>query len=147
MNKIETVEVFMDAIQQGDLDDAKSMLADDFQFGWLTPTPINKDGWLEMSTSLKVAFPDLDYRFRFFGATGDVVRCTSQLSGTHSGALDLTNMNMGVIPATNKAFSAKLEELKVTVRDNKITSWIVEPTESAGLMAILKQLEVLLPIA
>jgi len=147
MNKIETVEIFMDAIQQGDLEDAKSMLADDFQFSGLTPTPINKEGWLEISAKLKSAFPDLDYRFRVFDATGDVVRCTSQLSGTHSGVLDLMNMNMGVIPATNKAFSTKVEKVKVTVRHNKITSWIVESTEGAGLMAILKQLEVVLPTA
>jgi len=33
-------------------------------------------------------------------------------------------------------------EEKVTVKDNKITAWVVEPTEGAGLMAILKPLEV-----
>jgi hypothetical protein len=56
-------------------------------------------------------------------------------------------MNMGVIPATNKAFSAKLEKVKVTVRDDRITSWIVEPVDGAGLMAILEQLEVEVPTA
>jgi hypothetical protein len=49
-------------------------------------------------------------------------------------------MDMGVIPATHKAFSAKLEKTKVTVKEDKITSWAVEPTEGAGLMAILAQL-------
>ena len=60
---------------------------------------------------------------------------------------DLTDMKMGVIPATKKAFSAKLEKTKVTVKDNKITSWAVEPTEGAGLHAILGQLGVKLPTA
>ncbi len=95
-----------------------------------------------MSASLKAAFPDLDYHFKVIGAEGDVVRSTSQLSGTHSGSFDLTNMNMGVIPATDKTFSAKPEKTKVTVIENKITSWEVEPTEGAGLMAILAQLGV-----
>ena len=63
-----------------------------------------------------------------------------QLSGTHSGSFDLTNMNMGVIPATNKAFSVKREKTKLTVKGNKITAWVVEPTEGAGLKAILVQL-------
>jgi hypothetical protein len=54
---------------------------------------------------------------------------------------------MGVIPATNKPFSAKLENTKITVKDHKVTSWAVEPTEGAGLKAILGQLGVKLPTA
>ncbi|HEY5729685.1 MAG TPA: ester cyclase [Anaerolineales bacterium] len=145
MNKRETVQALMDSIQKGDFENVKSMLADDFQFSGPVPEPINKEAWLDMSISLKTAFPDLDYHFKVIGAEGNVVRSTSQLSGTHNGAFNLTNMNMGVIPATNKAFSAKLEKTKVTVEDDKITSWMVEQTAGAGLMAILKQLEVEVP--
>jgi predicted ester cyclase len=132
----------MDSIQQGDFENAGTMLADDFQFSGAVSEPINKEAWLDMSANLKTAFPDLDYHFKVIGADGDVVRSTSQLSGTHSGSFDLTNMNMGVIPATNKTFSAKLEKTKVTVKDNKITLWAVEPTDGAGLKAILGQLGV-----
>jgi predicted ester cyclase len=145
MNRRETVQALMDSIQKGDFENAKSMLADDFQFSGPVPEPINAEAWLEMSASLKAAFPDLDYRFKVIGAEGDIVRSTAQLSGTHSSSLDLTGMNMGVIPATNKSFSAKLAKTKVAVKDDKITSWAVEPTEGAGLMAILKQLDVELP--
>ncbi|NOH02667.1 MAG: SnoaL-like domain-containing protein [Chloroflexi bacterium] len=145
MNKRETVQALMDAVQKGDLEHAKSMLADDFQFSGPIPEPINKDAWLEMSASLKTAFPDLDYHFKVIGAEGDVVRSTSQLSGTHNGAFDLTNMNMGVIPATNKTFSTKSEKTKITVKDDKITLWAVEPNDGAGLMEILKQLDIKLP--
>jgi predicted ester cyclase len=140
MNKRETVQTLMDAVQKGDFEGAKSMLADDFQFSGPIPEPINKEAWLGMSASLRAAFPDLDYHFKVIGADGDVVRSTTQLSGTHNGSFDLTNMDMGVIPATHKAFSAKLEKTKVTVKEDKITSWAVEPTEGAGLMAILAQL-------
>jgi len=142
MNKRETVQALMDAVQKGDLEFAKSMLADDFQFSGPIPEPINKDPWLAMSASLKTAFPDLDYHFKVIGAEGDVVRSTSQLSGTHTGAFDLTNMNMGVIPATNKTFSTKSEKTKITVKDDKITLWAVDPNDGAGLMEILKQLDV-----
>ena len=142
MNKRETVQALMDAVQKGDFESAKSMLSDDFQFSGPVPEPIDKEAWLGMSASLKTAFPDLDYHFKVIGAQGDVVRSTTQLSGTHSGSFDLTNMNMGVIPATDKAFSAKREKTKVTVKEDKITLWAVEPTEGAGLMAILGQLGV-----
>jgi len=145
MNKREIVQALMDAVQKGDFENVKPMLANDFRFSGPTPKPINKAAWLEMSISLKTAFPDLDYHFKVIGVKGDDVRSTSQLSGTHSGAFDLTNMNMGVIPATNKTFSVERERVKVKVKDDKITVWTVEPTDGAGLMEILKQLEVEAP--
>jgi len=145
VNKRETVQALLDSIQKGDFENAKSMIADDFQFSGPIPEPINKEAWLGMSSSLKTAFPDLNYHFKVIGAEGDVVRAISQLSGTHTGPFDLTNMNMGVIPATDKTFSAKHEKTKITVKDNKITSWIAEPTEGAGLKAILGQLGVPVP--
>ena len=134
----------MDSIQQGDFENAGTMLADDFRgfaaFSGAVSEPINKEAWLDMSATLKTAFPDLDYHFKVIGAEGDVVKTTRQLSGTHSGAFDLTNVNMGVIAATNNAFSVKREKTKVTVKGTKVTAWTVEPTEGAGLEAILSQL-------
>jgi len=147
MNKRETVQALMDAVQKGDFENVKSMLADDFQFSGPIPEPINKGAWLEMSANLKTAFPDLDYHFRVIGADGDVVRSTTQLSGTHSGSFDLTSMNLGMIPATNKTFSTKSEKTKVTVKDGKITLWAVEPNDGAGLMEILKQIDAKFPAA
>ena len=142
MNKRETVQALMDSVQQGDFENAKSMLADDFQFSGPLPEPIDKDAWVGMNTRMKNAFPDLDYHFKVIGAEGDVVRATMQLSGTHNGSFDLTTMDMGVIPATNKAFSTKPEKTKVTVKGNKITAWYVEPTQGTDLKSILDQLGV-----
>jgi len=147
MNKRETVQGLMNAIQNGEFETAKSMLTNDFQFSGPVPEPLNAEAWLGMSVSLKTAFPDLNYHFKVIGADGDVVKSTTQLSGTHNGSFDLTGMHMGVIPATNKAFSAHLEKTKVTVKDDKISAWVVEPNDDAGLMAILKQLDVKLPVA
>jgi SnoaL-like polyketide cyclase len=142
MNQREIVQTLLDSVQKGDFVKTKSLLADDFQFSGPIPEPINREAWLGLTSNLKTAFPDLDYHFHVIGADDDVVRTTSQLSGTHTGSFDLTNMKMGVIPATKKAFSAKLEKTKITVKENKVTSWAVEPTEGAGLKAILGQLGV-----
>lgn len=146
MNKRETVQSLMDSVQKGDLENARSMLADDFQFSGPLPEPINREAWLSMSASLKTAFPDLDYHFKVIGTEGNVVRTTSQWSGTHTGSLDLTGINMGVIPATKKSFVANRDRNKLTIKENKITSWIVEPTQGAGLMEILKQLDAKMPV-
>jgi len=142
MNKRETVQALMDSVQKGDFENAKTMLADDFQFSGPLPEPIDQEAWVGMNTRLQTAFPDLDYHFKVIGAEGDVVRATMQLSGTHSGSFDLTTMDMGVIPATNKNFSVKAEKAKVTVKENKITAWFVEPTQGADLKSILDQLGV-----
>ena len=142
MNKRESVQALMDSVQEGDFENAKTMLADDFQFSGPLPEPIDQEAWVGMNTRLQTAFPDLDYHFKVIGAEGDVVRATMQLSGTHSGAFDLRTMDMGVIPATNKNFSVKPEKAKLTVKENKITAWFVEPTQGADLKSILDQLGV-----
>lgn len=142
MNKREIVQAFMDSVQQGEFELAKSMLTDDFHFSGLVPETLNKETWLEMSANLKAAFPDLDYHFKVIGANGDVVRSTTQLSGTHTGSLDLTNVNMGLVPVTNKNVSAKMAKTKVTVKEGKIALWKVEPTDGADLTEILSQLGV-----
>lgn len=74
MNKRETVQALMDSIQKGDFENARTMLADDFQFSGPVPEPINKETWLGMSVSLKTAFPDLDYHFKVIGTEGNVVK-------------------------------------------------------------------------
>ena len=145
MNRRETVQALMDSVQKGDFETAKTMLADDFQFSGPVPEPIDGEAWLSMSASLKTAFPDLDYHFKVIGTEGNVIRTTSQWTGTHSGSIDLTDRNMGVIPATNKSFVANRDRTKITVNENKITSWVVKPAQGAGLIEILKQLDVKTP--
>jgi predicted ester cyclase len=131
MNKRETVQALMDAVQQGDFATVKTMLSDDFQFSGPVPEPIDAEAWLGMSASLKTAFPDLDYHFKVIGAQGDVVRSTSQLSGTHNGSFDLTGMNLGVIPATKKAVSTKSEKTKVADRC-QVAEGVVSPLFQIG---------------
>ena len=95
MNKREAVQALMDAVQTGDFKDARSMLSDDFRFSGPIPNPINAEAWLGMSASMKTAFPDLDYHFKVIGTNGDVVKTTTQLSGTHNGPFDLTGTGYG----------------------------------------------------
>ena len=140
-----TVQSLMDAIQMGDFEKAKSHLSSDFKFSGPVPEPISGEEWLGMSANLKAAFPDLNYQFKVEGVNGDTINISAELQGTHKGDLDLTSMNMGVIPATNKSFEAAHEHGVATLRDGKITAWAMEHTEGAGLMAILGQLGVKIP--
>lgn len=140
-----TVQTLLEAVQKADLETAKSLLSDEFQFSGLIPEPINRDAWLRMIRNLKRAFPDLDYRFHVEGADGNIVRITAKLKGTHSHDLDVSAMNMGVIPATKKSFVNPHERSKVMVRNGKVTTWVVESLAGGGLMGILGQLGVKSP--
>ena len=140
-----TVQTLMDAVQKGDFVKAQSTLANDFQFSGPVPQPISGPTWMGMSASLKAAFPDLNYQFKVESVNGNTVKFSAELKGTHSGDLDLTAMNMGVIPATKKSFAAAHEHGQSTVQDGKVKTWAMEPTENAGLMAILGQLGVKVP--
>jgi ketosteroid isomerase-like protein len=140
-----TVQTVMDSVQKGDFAKAQSLLAEDFQFSGPVPDPISGQEWMDMSKNLKAAFPDLDYHFDIADVQGNTVRIEAHLSGTHRGDLDLTAMHMGVIPATNKHFSAAHEHGEATVQDGKVKTWAMTPTEDAGLIAILGQLGVKVP--
>ena len=142
MTSQETVQALMDSVQRGDFDKAKTLLSDDFRYKGFIHKPLSGKTWLKMSASLKMAFAGLNYHFKVDSAEGDVVNSTSQMSGNNRGAFDLTDLHMGVISATNKTFSTARENHTITVKDDKVSSWVVEPTEGAGLMAILKQLDV-----
>jgi hypothetical protein len=140
-----TTQALMDAIQMGNFEKAKSYLSNNFKFSGPVPKPISGPEWIGLSANLKAAFPDLNYQFKLESVVGDTANITAQLKGTHKGDLDLTAMHMGVIPSTGKSFKAALEHGKVTVRDGKVTSLANEPTEGAGLMAVLGQLGVTIP--
>ena len=145
MDAKETVKTLIEAVQSGDYKRARSLLSDDFMFSGPVPEPINGEQWLGMSASMKAAFPDLDYHFQVEGVEGEVVKTSSQLSGTHSGNFDLTAMGMGVIPATGKSFSMVKDSAEGEVREGKVVAYRVQPTEGAGLIAILTQLGISVP--
>ena len=140
-----TVQSLMDAVQMGNFEKAKSFLSSDFKFSGPVPEPISGDAWMGMSANLKDAFPNLDYHFKVESVDGETAHISAELSGTHSRELDLTSMHMGVIPATGKSFKAAHEHGQAMLRDRKIISWTMEPTDGAGLMAILGQLGVKVP--
>lgn len=140
MEPKETVQALFDAVQNGDFDKAKSLLTDDFQFSGPVPEPLSGPQWLGMSATLKTAFPDLNYQFKVEDANGNTVDFSAQLKGTHTGNLDLSAFGMSVVPPTNKSFAAAHETGTATVDGDKVKTWAVNPSEGAGLMAILGQL-------
>jgi len=136
-------KALMYAIQTSDYEKTKSYLTADFKFSGSVPEPLKADAWLTMHKNLKKAFPNLEYHFRVESVqSGGVVKISSELKGTHKGDLDLTNMKLGVIPATNKSFAAGREHGKLIIQNDKVVSWVVEPNKDTGMLVILNQLGV-----
>jgi hypothetical protein len=140
MNPKATIQALMDSIQKGDFAKAKTLLSKDFQFSGSVPEPVSGDTWLEMSRSMKEAFPNLDYHFHFENMYANTAQISTQLRGTQTGTLNLTDRNMGKRRGSKRSFVSAREDGKVTVEGDQVTSWIVQPAAGAGMKAILGQL-------
>jgi predicted ester cyclase len=146
MSVRELAEAFGMAMNSGDWEKVASFLSEDFKFMGPVPEPIGGMEWIGLSESLKRAFPDIRYNLRIDSIEGDVIRTTTQLSGTHTGDLDLTAMGFGVIPATGISFSNPEEEGDAVVRGDKVVSLHVKSVEGSGLMGILQKIGVEIPV-
>ena len=136
----EVAQAFADAFNAGDWDAVASYLSDDFQFSGPVPEPIGAAEWLGISRVFQVAFPDINYNLRIVGVEGNVVKTTSQVSGTHTGQLDLSALGMGVVPPTGKSFSNPEELGQAIVEGGKVTSIHFPSGEGSGVGGILAQL-------
>jgi len=148
MNPREIVQALLTSVQRGDFQKVKFLLCKDYKFSEPVGEPITGEAWMGISKNLKKAFPNLDYHFhvdRVDGLDGCTVKISAELKGTHSGVLDLTPLGLGVTPATNKSFASPQEHSEVTIKDDKVSSWVVKPTKGGGVMNALGQLGVKVP--
>jgi hypothetical protein len=120
-------------------------MSEDFQYSGSAPEPAGGDAWLSMSRSMKEAFPDLDYHFHLVNMYANTARISTQLRGTQTGTLDLTGRNMGKRRGSKRSFVSAREDGRVTVEDDRVTSWVVQPAAGAGMNAILAQLGIKVP--
>ena len=96
--------------------------------------------------AMSAAFPDWSFNASEFVEEGDTVRVTVQITGTHTGDLDLSPMGLPKVPATGKKIKNPVEHPVVTIKGGKITGVHVgDVTPDGGVPGILKQLGVELP--
>ena len=148
MNPREIVQALVDSVQRGDFEKAQSFLSNDYQFSGPVQKPLNGATWMAINRNLKKAFPNLDYHFHLDGVDGldgSVIRISSELKGTHRGALDLSPLGLGTTPATDKSIATPREHGRVTIKGDKVVSWVVDRIEGGGLMGILGQLGLTVP--
>ena len=84
MSSIDVTKAFMDAVENGDIDAAAALLADDFVFSGPVPEPIGKEMFVGMTRINAVAFPDWKYNYdeSTFAVNGDVVTASVAITAS-----------------------------------------------------------------
>ena len=127
--------------QATDGEGLSALCTDDFLFSGPVPLPLGLSETIEWISVLKHAAPDIDYHQAHVQfENGNIVHLITQVTGTHTGNLDLTDFGMGIIPPTGKSFSTPLENAQVTIRDEKVTRYHVDPRPDAGILGMLAAL-------
>ncbi len=143
MDPRELAEKFISSFESGDMETCLACLADDFHISGPMPEPQSREDWMSTVKSLAKAFPDINYNLKITGVEGNQVKTSTELTGTHTGYLDLSPLGgMGLIAPTGKSFSNPEEQGVLTVEGDKISKYEITPSEGGGLMGLLAQIGV-----
>lgn len=150
-SKLDVVRTFIDAAWTNPpasvIEANETYLSDDFQ-------SLDKDGNVVLTKETQIgmvhlltaAFKDFKGFYSDVHEEGDSVIVSSHFEGTHTGDLDLTAMDMGVIPASGKKIVWPETTIEVKIEGDKIVS--TKPYgDSGGIEAFLEPLGVTLPSA
>jgi predicted ester cyclase len=146
MSEVEIAKMIFEKIEASDFEGAKDFLGSGFEFSGPVPEPVDAEGWLAMQEKLLTAFPDWRFNLEDLQAEADKVHCTVAITGTHKGALDMSDLGLPTIPATGKSVSLPREKVEVTFAGDKITSVRSPGSADAGVKGILSQLGVEMPV-
>jgi predicted ester cyclase len=145
MNELEISKKLLSLLESKDRASALKLLSDDFKFSGPVPEPISGPMWIGMVENLTKAFPDWSYNVSDLKADKDIVHMTVQISGTHKGELDLSDMGLPKIPATGKKIRLPRDEAELKIEGGKVRYFKTRPNPESGVSGILKQLGVAVP--
>jgi predicted ester cyclase len=144
MTPKEVAEAMEAAYSAGDWTTVSQYLAEDFQYV-MPGTTLPKEQVIFFAQLMRNAFPDINYNLHDFSVEGNLVRSKQQMSGTHTGPLDLSFMGMPVITPTGKSVTLPEENLTYTIENGKIVQIEAVSSGESGLPAVLRQLGIELP--
>ncbi len=136
----DTANNFFRALETNQLEWAKSFLSEDFEATGWTLDPLDKYEFIDVFQALFEAFPDFSLDPHAIELLYNGAWITIQMSGTHEGLLDLT-AGLPIEP-THKHFKLAKERPILTISNEQITAFHVEPQSDAGLRGIFEQLGV-----
>jgi len=145
------VTAFMQALETKDFDGAASYLSEDFYFGGSMPRPLNKDQFIKFSQELAQGIPNISYHFHDLheveeSEEGNREVATIQITGYQTDALNLYQLSLPPIPQLDKTISLPEEHWEYVVQENVIVAIDVEHVPNGGVVGLLHQLGVDVPV-
>lgn len=114
------IKAYYTALDSADLKNVDQYLAENYRLLDFTPQPMDKKAMLAMQQFFRNAIPNLQHSLSNFITVKQTVKVTIQLSGIHSGDLDLRKIGGGVVPASKKFIIFNNELLELTFANGKI---------------------------
>ena len=145
MSTTDVVKEGLAATEAGDYAKLESLVADDFSMAGPVPMPVGKREFLGLMMALRQAMPDWKFNAGEYKENGDQVTVPFQITGTHTGELQLPLPGLPPIPPTGTKVSLPSEPSTFTVKDGKLSKLEVADIPGGGVMGILSQLGVNLP--
>jgi predicted ester cyclase len=146
MSGIDTVKAALAAAEAGDFAKVSAMITEDMQFAGPVPSPVGKKEFIGIQSAMIAGIPDWKFNAADFKEDGDKVKATLQITGTQTKELRPPIPGVQPIPASGKHVSLPKEPATFTIRDGKISRLETAGTPGAGVMGVLAQLGVPVPM-
>ncbi len=139
MNKMDIVKV---VYSFKDFKESEKYLTADFQGTDSVGGPaFDKAGWIGMGQMFKGSLPDIKNVIDDVSEEADSVTVASHFTGTFTNDFDLSEMGMGVIPASGKFVEFPSSTAKISFDGDKISKFHNTDTgPDAGLPGLMKAL-------
>lgn len=142
MKPSEIANQFFQAVEMNDFNKAGNLLSDDFTLEGITPTPLNKQEFLNVHSALNSGLPDFRFNHRIVKETANEVEVSVRLTGTHTKDMQPPIPGMELIRATNRIITMPEEKIRLLIKNNRVAKTFVEPVQNGGLPGLLKQIGV-----
>ena len=140
-DNIEIVRSLLRALDDGDFDGVKALLAPDFgKVAATTGKPMSRDEWLVAHEDLHRSFPDLKLHPRGFRAEGDQVTVTVQITARNTAPIRLARLGIEELPATGIELHVPPHTDTFTVHDGKVVDIHTVIPPGGGLPGMLDQI-------
>lgn len=140
------VKNFMTALDDNDLTSAASYLADTFVFSGWTPKPLDKDGFFNLMGGIKEGIPGLAFNLHNVIEEGETITGNIHVTGYQSGSFIIPVLGTPPIPQTANSVSLPTEDVAYRLENNLIKMMNVTTVEGGGIVGLIKQLGIDLPI-
>jgi predicted ester cyclase len=146
MNGIDIVKSALSAAEAGDFARVSGMLTDDMKFAGPVPNPVGKKEFIGIQSAMVAGIPDWKFNATDYKEAGDKVMAMFQIAGTQTKELRLPLPGMQPLPATGKHVSLPKEPVTFTIKDGKISRLESAAVPGGGVMGVLAQLGVPVPM-